>query len=588
MKEFLKMTLAVICGMFVMTIIGFFLLVGFVGALSSSETTPVLPRSGVLKIDMSQFAMTEKSSVPNPLAIIQGNYVSTVSILKAVQAINFAAEDPTVKVIYLKTDKAQSGVSHIEELRKALVNFRASGKPVIAYMESPSTASYYLASMADKVFMSSYHGGGPMINGVGSQMFFLKDILSKLGVNVQLIRHGKYKSAGEMFIKNAPSDENILQTKEMINSLWQSIAGEIAESRGISADSLSLWVDNLSLATNEDMLNKRLVDELVTKEELREKLEVYSEDEDFDSSKLINFSDYVSAKVHQNVKAKNKIAVIYASGEIVENGSAENIVGDSYVSMIDEISRDENVKAVVLRVASPGGSVLASDKIRVAIDKLREKVPVIASYGSYAASGGYWISSSCDKIFSDKTTLTGSIGVFSMIPDFSKTAKDILHVGVYSATSNKHGDMYSLMRPLSAEEEAYFQKSVDDIYTSFVSRVSSGRDLKPEYVDSIAQGRVWAGAMAHELKLVDEIGTLEDAIKFAQSSVPEITDWQIEEYPKPLSELESIMAMFDKAARKEDVLSKTPFKAIGETFRNWNFDKSNHLYARMPYEYVIE
>lgn len=274
MKDFVKMTLAVICGLFLMSFVSFFMFFGFIGALASSGgSKPILPRSGILKIDMSAILLSEKATkLGDPMAILQGDNIKNISLWNAVQAINTAAEDPGIKFIYLKSDNPNAGLSHIEELRKAIENFRKSGKAVISYIENPSTASYYLASVADKVLMSSYHGSGSMITGIGTQMFFLKDILDKFGVNVQLIRHGKYKSAGEMFIKNSPSPENLEQTKEMVNSIWETCAEEIAQSRGMDKNVFSALIDNLALVSSEDMLSNNLVDELVTKDQIKEKL----------------------------------------------------------------------------------------------------------------------------------------------------------------------------------------------------------------------------------------------------------------------------------------------------------------------------
>lgn len=594
MKDFVKMTLAVICGLFLMSFVSFFMFFGFIGALASSGgSKPILPRSGILKIDMSAILLSEKATkLGDPMAILQGDNIKNISLWNAVQAINIAAEDPGIKFIYLKSDNPNAGLSHIEELRKAIENFRKSGKAVISYIENPSTASYYLASVADKVLMSSYHGSGSMITGIGTQMFFLKDILDKFGVNVQLIRHGKYKSAGEMFIKNSPSPENLEQTKEMVNSIWETCAEEIAQSRGMDKNVFSALIDNLALVSSEDMLSNNLVDELVTKDQIKEKLGSLSGETPFKAEHLVSLSDYIEAKVSQNLKTKNKIAILTAEGEIVDREDLQNISGDSFAKLIAKINADSSIKAVVLRVASPGGSVLASDKIKRQLDKLGKDKLLVASFGSFAASGGYWISNNCERIFSDNTTLTGSIGVFSIIPDFSKTAKDILHIGVASVGSNKHSDMYSLVKPLDTEEKAYMQKSVEDIYDNFVKIVSEGRDMRPAYVDSIAQGRVWTGRDALRLGLVDEIGTLEDAVKYAAAYIndgdPDLSTWNIESYPEPKSEFEALIETFSKIGKDEDVLAGTPFKNVVKTFRKWDFEKSGHTFARMPYEYIIK
>lgn len=592
MKEFVKTTLAVMCGVFIMGIIGMIIMISFIGSLAASgESKPVLPRTGVLQMDMSRFVIAEQSGADVDIqAMLNGSNLPKVGIWNAVQAINAAAADAGVQYIFIKSDGVSADLAQLEEVRKALANFRQSGKPVISYVESPSTASYYLASVADKVYMSANAGASPMIVGISSQMFFLKDLLDKLGVNVQLIRHGKYKSAGEMFIRNSPSPENLEQNQVMINSIWNAIAAEVAQSREMTPEAFSAMIDNLELNDASDMLNNSLVDGILDREGLREKLAALAVEEDFSDVKMIPFADYAAVKGVGNQTSKKKIAVIYADGDIVDGYESANVAGDRFASIISKIRKDESVQAVVLRVASPGGSVLGSDKIKVEIDRLRAEKPVIASYGSYAASGGYWISASCDKIFSDNTTLTGSIGCFSMIPDVSKTAKDLLHVGVTLVSSSKHGGMYSLMKPLDEDEAAYMQKSIETIYSQFVTTVSEGRDLSPEFVDSIAQGRVWTGSDAIGIGLVDSIGTLEDAVAYAASMAGEadLAAWTVEAYPKPASLMESIMESLGSGKKQDEVFAGTPFKAIGKAFGNWSWESSEHTFARMPYEIVLQ
>ena len=473
----------------VMTIFSFALL-GSLAALGSSE--PVMPRSAVLKLDMSTIALTEQSADSNPFEMLQKEGVTKVGIWNAIQAIDAAAADPAVSYIYMKPDMLMSsGMAEVEELRSALENFRRSGKAVISYMENPTNAGYYLASVSDRIYMTSYEGGMTMLTGLSTQVIFLKDILDKLGVNVQLIRHGKYKSAGEMYIRNSISPENRKQNQELVNSIWNSWTSQMAASRGLSQERLNAMINGLELNFPQDYLENGLVDELVTQAQLMDKLCALSVVEKFEDVKMISLQDYIKISVKPNLKAKEKIAVIYASGNIVDGKDRNNVDGDRFAAIISGVRRDSTVKAVVFRVDSPGGSVLASEKIKNEIDLLREVKPVIASYGNYAASGGYWISNSCDRIFTNASTLTGSIGVFSMLPDFSGTLKDIAHVNITTISSNEHGDMYSGLRPLSDSETAYMQASVEKIYDRFTATVAEGRNLEVPYVDSIAQGRVW-------------------------------------------------------------------------------------------------
>ena len=586
MKDFLKMTLAVLAGLFIAGILGFMLFFGFIGTLASlGSSTPAMPRSGVLFMDMSRISIAEQTQETDPMAMIQGQDISIIGLWDAVKAIEKAASDPAVQCIYLKADGLSAGgIAPVEELRQALGAFRLSGKPVVAYTENPGTGSYYLASVADKIYMGSYKGGSNMMVGVGTQMIFIKDLLDKLGVNVQLIRHGKFKSAGEMYIKSRPSEENLLQTREMVNSMWDGMAESICSSREISREDLDGMIDNLKLNTPEDFLACRLVDELLTKEELKEKLAVLAKESKYEEVKFISLRDYVNINAQTVSKARRKIAIIYAEGEIIDGYDKQEVAGDRFAGIISSVRADSTVKAVVLRVASPGGSVAASEKIRTEIDLLRKVKPVIASYGNYAASGGYWISNSCDKIFSDKSTLTGSIGVFSMIPDFSGTAEKVFHVGVTNVGSSRHSDMYSLTRPLDAEETAYMQRSVDDIYEAFLENVSAGRGMDKAEIDEIAQGRVWTGSDALKIGLVDEIGTLADAVRYAAIAAgdteADLGTWEVAAYPKPMTTLDIIL---ENLTGSTDALAGTPFESVGRAFRSWDATSTGKVYARMPY-----
>lgn len=553
MKDFLKITAAVICGFIIVTVIMFILGFGFLGALlAAGSSTPVLPKSGVLTVDMSKIVLGEQSKEASalPTSISGGPSAQTIGIWDAVQAINTAAEDPAVKYIYLKTDGSMSGVSALEEFRAALEHFRlTSGKAVVSYIESPTSGSYYLASVADKVYMTEFQGATTMVNGVSSQMVFLGDLLDRLGVNVQLIRHGKYKSAGEMYTRSSASPENREQYQRMVDSVWGTMAGQISASRGLSVDELNDAVDGLKLNLPQDFVDCGLVDELLTTEELKDKLAMLAVVDDFDDVEMISFPDYVAARKPIS-KASKEIAVIYAQGNIVDGSEKSDVAGDRFAQIIADVRADSTVKAVVLRVNSPGGSVLASEKIKNELDLLKQTKPLIASYGDYAASGGYWISTNCDRIFSDATTLTGSIGVFGIVPDLSKTAKDVLHINIESISSNRHGDMYTGMRPFVEAEYNYMLASIESIYDRFTTIVSEARSLPKETVDNIGQGRVWTGYDAAALRLVDEIGSLENAVSYAAAMAgdPEVSNWRVSGYPRPLSPLEELLSFFGAEA----------------------------------------
>lgn len=592
MKEFLKMTLAAIVGFLVVNVVLLFFsfaLLGSLAALGSSQ--PVMPRTAVLTLDMSRIAVSEQTTELDPISQIQGNDISVIGIWDAIQAIDAAAADPAIKYMYLKPDRASGGIAELEELRTAIDNFRKSGKAVISYMENPSTPGYYLATASDKIYMSAYEGSMNMIAGLSSQMIFLKDILDKLGINVQLIRHGKYKSAGEMYVRNASSPENLKQNRELLDAIWGNWTETIASAREMSQDKFNSLIDGLELNFPDDFLENGLVDELVTSDQMKQKLSDFFDAGITENVPVISLSDYAKLKVVPNIKAKNKIAVIYANGNIIDGDDVEQVAGDRFASIISGVRKDSTVKAVVFRVSSPGGSVFASEKIKNEIDLLREEKPVIASYGAYAASGGYWISSNCDYIFSNAGTLTGSIGVFSMIPEFSKTLKDIAHVNITTVSTNRHGDMYSGTRPLDKAETEYMQASVERIYDRFTTLVSEGRGMDKDYVDSIAQGRVWAGSDALELGLVDRIGTIKDAIMYAVSSAKgdygqDLSNWQIVEYPRPLTTMEKIMEALGGSSA--EVFAGTPLESVEKAFKGWSETQSGQVYARIPYEIEIK
>ena len=589
MKDFLKYTAAVICGFLIVTVLMFMLGFGFLGAIvASGSSTPSIPKSGVLAIDMSKVTIGEQSRDGSTLSMLGGEGSSTIGIWDAVQAVNTAATDPAVKYIYLRTDGSMSGISALEEFRAALADFRTySGKAIVSYIESPTSGSYWLASVADKVYMTAHEGATTMINGVSSQLIFIGDLLDKLGVNVQLIRHGKYKSAGEMYTRSSASPENREQYQRMVDSIWETMASEIAVSRGITVERLNEAVDGLELNAPQDFVDCGLVDELMTSEELKEQLAVLAVEDDFEDVSMIPFSDYVAARRPVS-KASKKIAVVYAEGNIVDGSGKSEVAGDRFAQMLADVRADSTVKAVVLRVSSPGGSVLASEKIKTELDLLKQTKPLVASYGDYAASGGYWISANCDRIYSDATTLTGSIGVFGMVPDFSKTANDLLHVNIETVSSNRHGDMYSGMRPFDQAEYDYMLESIESIYDRFTTIVSDARSLPKETVDAVGQGRVWTGSDAMVIHLVDEIGGLGDAVSYAAVAAgdPDIANWSVTGYPKPMSQMEELLEMFGSGVVSGSVPEGLAGKAEALTERLEDLSRPVVL-ARMDAEIEI-
>lgn len=462
----------------------------------------------VLRIDLSK-PVSERSSSSLNLSASGLSLSSSVSLLDIERALQKAAKDNQIAMVFLNLDHFSADMASMEEIRSCLKDFSAAGKPVVAYAASLGNGSYYLGSVADRLFM--YPKGEGSLNGLGSTQFFLKDLLDTLQIDVQLIRHGKFKSAGEMYIRNDISPENRQQYEDLLGSIWSTFTDEMAASRGIESAKLRSLADGLALSTAQTWLDAGLVDGLKYRDEMELYLAKLFGTKDPTEVKVVDMEDYME-KLKKGPSAK-KVAIIYAEGEIAREGSG--IVGDKLSRQIAAVRADSTVKAVVFRVNSPGGEVVAADMIRREIELLCKEKPVVASYGSYAASGGYLISAGCDRIITDNTTLTGSIGVFGMIPSFGKAIRKNLHVNPVQVGTGPHSGMSSGMAPLSAEEEAWYQEQIEGIYDDFVGVVAEGRSMTTEAVNEIAQGRVWSGKDALEIGLADETGTLLDAVDCA-------------------------------------------------------------------------
>lgn len=477
----------------------------FAGAWGAEEG---FLKGKILKID-KDVIITERGGNSLTLTLDGLNRESSLALIDVLRALDKAASDDAIAMVYLNYDHFSASQTSMEEIRERLLKLSALGKPVIAYGASLGNGSYYIASAADRVFLNPKGGGA--LTGLASTQFFLKDLLDTLGVGVQLIRHGKFKSAGEMYIRNDISPENRLQYEELLGSVWNAMVADIAASRGTTPEAINAITDKLETGTAQAWLEAGLVDGLKYRDEMEDYLCHLFGTDDPKSIQTVSLKDYAS-KLKKGPASK-KIAIIYAEGEIVRSGS--DLVGEKLAAQIEKVRKDESVKAVVFRVNSPGGEVVAADIIRREIELLGKEKPVVASYGSYAASGGYLISAGCEHIFTDATTLTGSIGVFGMIPNLGNAIRKNLKITPVNIGTNEHSSMGSGMEPLSAEEEAWYQAEIEGIYDDFVGVVAVGRNMTAEQVDSIAQGRVWAGNDAIEIGLCDEKGGLMDAIRYA-------------------------------------------------------------------------
>lgn len=585
-KTFFAALLAVIVGF----ILHFFLIVIFIAGLigaasSSSSSVPVVKNNSVLKIDFTVNSLGERTADAMDNLSLESLYFggsgSTLGIYDAIKAVRAAAKNSKIKMIYIYTDYSTSaGISNIEELRNVLKEFRESGKPIIAYGMNFTTGSYYLASVADKVYMNTE--GDAIMTGLGGYMLFYKDLADRIGLDIQLIRHGKFKAAAEQYIASNISPANREQNEALYGSIWNSWAEEICSDRSISKESLDSAINNLALGDAQSMISLGLVDSALTTPALYAKVADYMGVESKKDYNVISLEEY-SQTVASHSKASSKIAVLYANGEITMNGT-DGIGATSFIKEIQKVRDDDNIKAVVFRVNSPGGDAQAADVIRDELALLKEKKPIVVSFGDYAASGGYWISAEAGPIFSDKTTITGSIGVFALVISYGNALKKHLNINAAKIGTHQHAGMGSGIAPLAPDEVSYMESFIEHIYTKFTNIVAGGRGLTAEYVDSIGQGRVWSGADGLNIKLVDHIGGLTDAIAYAATLIDEnseAADYKIVEYPAIKSQWESILeSLSGTTDQQELIMSK--LQQLFEQYRG------THTYARLPYVYRLE
>lgn len=586
-KTFFAALLAVVVGFIIHFLLIIIFIAGLIGAIasSSSSAVPVVKSNSVLKIDFTVNSLGERNADMMDNFSLETLYLggsgSTLGIYDAVKAVRSAAEDPKIDMIYIYTDYTTSaGISNLEELRNALKEFRESGKPIIAYGMNYTLGGYYLASVADKIYMNPE--GSAMITGLGGYMLFFKDLADRIGLDIQLIRHGKFKAAAEQYIASNISPANREQNEELYGSIWNSWAEEICSDRGISKGALDSAINNLQLRDAQSMISLGLVDSTFTTPELYAKVADYMGVESKEDYNVVPLDIYAQTVVSRS-KSSSKIAVLYANGEITMNGT-EGIVATSFIKEIQKVRDDNSIKAVVFRVNSPGGDAQAADVIRDELALLKEKKPVVVSFGDYAASGGYWISAETGPIFSDKTTITGSIGVFSLVMSYGNALKKNLSINAAKIGTHEHAGMGTGIAPLSPDEVSYMESFVEHIYTKFTNIVANGRSLTTAYVDSIGQGRVWSGADGLNIKLVDRIGGLTDAIAYAATLVEETSeasDYKIVEYPAPKSSFESFMESLSSTTNQEELI----MSKLQQVLKQYN---GTHTYARLPYVYRLD
>ena len=608
MKDFFKYTFASLIG----SILGITLIIGvgfgglifFVVSIASQtkDLGPQVKDKSILVFDLAT-SITDSRPISSTGEALQealsSDQATTITLRKAINTLNAAAKDKKIIGIYIKGSNAPgvTGLANLQEIRQALQRFRETGKTIIAYDMDWTEREYYLSSVADEIAINPL--GVLEFNGLSSETMFLSGALDKFGIGVQVTKVGKYKSATEPFLREKMSPENRQQTLQLLQDIWGQYLQTVATSRKSTTEQLQAIADNQGILMANNALQSKLVDRVVYYDEVLKKLKeltgIEEDDKSFTQISLNNYSKVprVAKTLSKNIKSNNKIAVVYAEGEVVNgNGTARQIGGDRLAKKLRQLRLDDKVKAVVLRVNSPGGSASASEVISREVKLMSEEKPVIVSMGNIAASGGYWISMNADRIVAEVNTITGSIGVFGVLFNIQEIANqngitwDVVKIG-------KFADLNTTSRPKTEDELVLIQKMVDSIYERFIKNVATARNLAPEKVEEIAQGRVWSGANAQKLGLVDEIGGIETAIKVAAEKAELGDSWKIEEYPKSRSLEQQIFRSLsgmevDIPTMPLDPLA-TEFKKLQEELASLRAMNDPYgVYTRLPFNLRID
>lgn len=573
MKQFLKYTLATFVGLMLFSFIGIFLLFGIMGSLvaMSTSTPPTTLKANsvyVIELEGALMERSEDDAFMNALYQAANQPANkTMGLDDLLENIDKAKKDDNIKGIYLKGGALGASYASIQELRNALLDFKESGKFIVAYADSYAQSNYYLATVADKLYLNKHGMLG--WNGLYSQHIFYKNFLEKIGVEMQIVKVGTFKSAVEPYILTEMSEANRLQMTEMVNGLWNGIVSDVATARNISVDNLQKYADMaMTYQPEETYAEYGLVDSLLYETDLET---IIAQMAGVDKVEFVNHASMTAVPVVPNAKA-DKVAVIYAVGAIYDSGN-EGIVADDMVETIMDVAKDKSIKSVVLRVNSPGGSAYASEQIWHALTLLKKEKPLIVSMGDYAASGGYYISCVADEIVAQPSTLTGSIGIYGMIPNVSKVAGK-LGFDFDGVQTNRLSDMETnmLFEGMNTEERALMQGYVNRGYELFVQRCADGRQMTPDAIKAIAEGRVWLGSLAKEKGLVDRLGGLDDAVAVAVEKAG-LSEYRVVSYPEKkdfmtrLLEEMSVSAAIDhymKQSMGEEYKMLQQIKAVAE------------------------
>lgn len=587
MKDFLKFTLATVTGIIVSGVILFFIsILVFFSIVSSSESETQVRKNSIMMLDLNG-ALVERSQ-ENPFDFFMQDDYKTYGLDDILSSIKKAKENDDIKGIYIQASSLGAGFASLEEIRNALKDFKESGKFIVAYGDAYTQSLYYLSSVADKVLLNPQ--GMVEWRGLAATPMFFKDLLEKVGVEMQVFKVGTYKSAVEPFISTEMSPANREQVNAYLSSIWGRVTGDIAESRKMTVEALNAEADRmLMFYPAEESVKSGLIDTLIYKNDVRNYLKTLVGIDEDDRMPVLGLQDMINVK--KNVpkdKSGNVIAVYYAYGEIDGGSSSANegINSEKVIKDLRKLKDDEDVKAVVLRVNSPGGSAYGSEQIWHAVSQLKKEKPVIVSMGDYAASGGYYISCNADTIVAEPTTLTGSIGIFGMMPN-AKGLSDKIGVNFDVVKTNPYADFGTITRPMNDGEKGLMQMYINHGYDLFLTRCSEGRGINKEELDKIAQGRVWTGSTAKELGLVDELGGLDKALEIAVAKSG-VDAYTVMNYPAKESFFESLMNTNPGNYIKVRMLNGK----MGEIYQQFsiieNFDKIDRIQARVPFELNIQ
>jgi len=592
--KFYKVVLAAFIGTLIALVINFFIKVGVVSSMISNlskdkETSTTVKPNSVLYMKLD-YDIPDRTS-DNPFGGINFNTMEAqdmTGLNEILRNIEQAKTDANIKGIYMELSSIPTSTATLQEIRDKLIEFKESGKFIVTYGESYSQSAYYMASIADKIYLNPE--GMLDLHGMVSQIMFYKHLFDKLDIEMQIVRgpNNRFKSAVEPYFLDKMSEANREQMDKLLGTVWGQILTGISQSRNISVAQLNQIADKLETMFNADKaLEYGLVDNLYYKDQVLDELKGLT-----GSNKSINAitnGNYAKSYKTKNTN-KNEVAIIYASGQIFDGkGTEENIYSDDLSKTIRKAREDENVKAIVLRVNSPGGSALASAVIGRELDLTKAEKPIIVSMGNYAASGGYWISANADYIFADPTTLTGSIGVFGTFPNMKGFLNDKVGLTFDVAKTNDNADFGNVTEPLTEFQYSKLQEMVVKTYDDFTKRVAEGRGLRQTYVDSIGQGRVWAGADAIGLGLVDKLGDMEDAIAYAAEKANLGNDYKVTEWPKQKDFFTRLMESMSNSDDKLDAAMRSKLGSYYNYLQGLeNLQKNTGIQARMPFEMVIE